>query len=260
MTDGIGYPQSDPNIINDGNLNWTRPIPPSPPNPQFDAGVDGPGYGVAVDPTGGGTAYWYKDPLAALPLPNDFFSVQTPGAIEVSRTNGLLTSGDNPAINVGQWPDFTGYEFAVNSVDPSAILLSSGAGRVYLSSGPTNGYGKHWFAVANPTDLDGTHANALAFGAPAVGSNALDNLLYDGSHGGKVFVTFTGGGVGIPWKNISTGLTGGPSGKIIPASHLAGHGALRHHPRAASLTTWPTSTAAAPVWVSITGNPARPAA
>ena len=251
MTSSIGYPQSDPNIINNGDLNWVRPLPPSPPNPPTLA-VDGPGYGVAVDPTGSGTTYFYEDPTASLPLPNDFFSVQVPGSIEVSRTTGLLQSGDNPAAGAGQWPIMDGFEFTVNPVDPSAILMSSSTGRVFLTSGPTNGFGKRWFPIANPTDLDGTHASALAFGAPAVGSTSVDTFLYAGTEGGKVFVTFTGGGVGVPWKNISTGLTGGPVEQIIPSPTRGSH--ALYAITEGGVFFMADSSIAAPVWVNITGN------
>ena len=256
-TDLIGFPQSDPNILTDGNLNWTRPpVTPAPADP-FGEPVDGPGYGVAVDPSGSGTTYYYTDPNSSLPLPNDFFSVQTPGKKPVSRTTGLLQSGDNPTrdplTSTGQWLPETGYEFTVNPVDPSAILISSGSGRVFLSSGPTNGFGKRWFPIANPTDLDSTHASALAFGAPAVGSATVDTFLYAGTKGGKIFVTFTGGGVGVPWKNISAGLTGGGAVEQIIPDPTRGSHAL-YAVTTTGVFFMADSSIAAPTWVNLTGN------
>jgi subtilisin-like proprotein convertase family protein len=254
-TDLIGFPQSDPNILTDGNLNWTRPTEPTPPNAPNTI-PEGPGYGIAVDPTGSGTTYTYMDPAVAYPFPADFFAVSVPGNNQVSRTTGLLQSGDVPTgnilTNVGQWPTNTGFEFAVNPVDPSAILLSSSTGRVFLTSGPTNGFGKRWFAVANPTDLDSTHADALAFGAPAPNSNTLDTFLYAGTQGGKVFVSFTGGGVGVPWKNISAGLDGSAVEQIIPDPTRGSHALYAITTKGVFFMA--DSSIAAPTWVNITGN------
>ena len=54
------FPQSDPNILADGNLNWTDPQQIR--GQTFDLSY-GSGTDVAVDPTGGGTSYFTKWPF-----------------------------------------------------------------------------------------------------------------------------------------------------------------------------------------------------
>ncbi len=120
-------------------------------------------------------------PPAPQYLPSDFFQVALPGNPNpVSRTTNLLQAGDIPSINQGQWPDdgivhqqqiVTG-RFAVNPVDPTAIVLSSDVGNggtgpnIFRTSGPSTGTGITWFEIGAAADLDGTYAPALAFGAP----------------------------------------------------------------------------------------------
>src|SRR5207245_331629 len=115
------------------------------------------------------------------PLASDFFSVVFPSTGEVSRTTGLLQSGDDPATGAGQWPFLGGFRFAVNPIDPTSIVLSSKTGRVFLTTGPTLGYGKQWFPIGDPTDLDSSNAQALAFGAPANATAPLSNFIYAGT-------------------------------------------------------------------------------
>jgi len=119
-----------------------------------------------------------------------------------------LQNGDNPATGAGQWPFLGGSRFAVNPIDSTSIVMSSQAGRLFLTSGPTLGTGVQWFPIADPGDLDGTYAPAVAFGAPETPTAPLSDFIYAGTTGGKIFVTFKGGGVGAPWKDISAGLDG----------------------------------------------------
>ena len=74
-------------------------------------------------------------------------------------------------------------------------LFSSLRGRIFLTSGPSLGYGVQWFPIGDPGDLDGTYAPAMAFGAPQNAVAPLSNFIYAGTSGGSIFVTFTGGGV-----------------------------------------------------------------
>src|SRR5262249_44969743 len=93
MAQDDGFPQSDPRLLTNGNLDWT--------------GVTGDGTGAATDQTGSGTAYFFKAPccINEFPfLPSDFYQVALPGGTLVSRTTGLLQAGDDPATNTGQWP------------------------------------------------------------------------------------------------------------------------------------------------------------
>src|SRR5207253_7875507 len=125
------------------------------------------------------------------------------GNVEVSRTTGLIQPGDDPGSSTGQWPFLGGSKFAVNPIDGSAIVMSSQAGRIFLTSGPSLGQGVQWFPIGDPSDLDSTYAPALAFGAPASQFAPLSDFIYVGTSGGNIFVTFTGGGAGSPWKPLS---------------------------------------------------------
>jgi len=204
-----GYPTSDASILDNGNLVW--------------AGPGGDYAGVATDQTGSGTSYVYAWPCCgATPLPSDFFLVNPDGAFGspgVSRITGLLQPGDNPGTQSGQWLFTGGSEFAVNPVDPSAIIMSSSAGRLFRTSGTLTGYGVQWFPIAEPSDLDGSYAGALAFGAPsAPGNVALNDFIYAGTSGGHIYVTTVGGGDGggaAVWKNISAGLDGSSVEQIV---------------------------------------------
>ncbi len=71
------------------------------------------------------------------------------------------------------------------------------------------GTGIQWFPIADPADLDSSYAPAIAFRLAQLAIvHHLDNFIYAGTSGGNIYVTFTGGGVGTPWKNISAGLDG----------------------------------------------------
>jgi subtilisin-like proprotein convertase family protein len=276
---GIGYPISDAGILDTGNLNWNRPLPPSPPNLAGTPAVDGFGFGVLTDPQGSGNVYMYKSPadsLWGLAGATDFFSIQKAGQAEISATgttgNSLLQlPGDNPALaGQGQWPQIPGTKFAVNPADPSGIVMGSqtpltgGAGDgVFLSNGPVNGYGKNWFQIAAPADIGGTNPNsagaqptALAFGAPSDTTNplVLDNFIYVGTASGGVFVTFTGGGVGTPWKNITANLPAGAGAvqQIVP-DPTPGSTDL-YIATTNGVFFMADSSAAAPTWVNLTGN------
>jgi subtilisin-like proprotein convertase family protein len=196
MAQDDGFPTSDPHVLQNGNLNWVGPV--------------GDGTGVATDQGGSGQVYQYRWPCCgAFPLASDFFLVQLPGHHGqdfISRITGLLQPGDDPAKNMGQWPLLGGSNFAVNPIDPTAIVMSSQAGRIFRTSGPLTGTGVQWFSIAEPGVLDSTYAPAEAFGAPnpAV-PGVIDDFIYVGTSGGHIYVTTTGGS---SWTNISTGLDG----------------------------------------------------
>ncbi len=197
-----GFPVSGPDVLSAGNLSWT--------------GIGGDGAGVATDQTGSGTAYQFRWPCCQNDgaLATDFFRVIAPPgpgfSSGVSRTNGLLQAGDDPAANKGQWPLIAdiGY-FAVNPIDPNGILISSAAGRIFR----TTNRGVNWFPVGEPGELDGSYARATAFGAPDPTSpGLLNNFLYAGTAAGNAYVSFTGG---APWANISSGLDGSQVMQIV---------------------------------------------
>ena len=119
-------------------------------------------------------------------------------------------------ISDPQWPFRQGYTFAVNPLNSNQLLISSAAGRVFS----TETGGDTWSEIGNPAVLDGTNAQALAFGAPLPtppgGSPNTNDYLFAGTVGGHVYVTFTGGGgSGNQWTNISTGLDGSPVEGIV---------------------------------------------
>lgn len=194
-----GSPRSRGDVLRTGNIQWEGPA--------------GDASGMATDQTGSGTAYGYQWPCCGPFFATDFFRVNFPpsdDAFGVGRTTGLLQAGDDPGNNKGQWPlisSAVGY-FAVNPIDKNGALISSGAGRVFRSTTLADpSVGANWFPVAEPGQLDGTIARALAFGAPdPANPGQVNNFLYAGTNGGRIFVTNTGG---APWTNISTGLSGG---------------------------------------------------
>ena len=109
-----------------------------------------------------------------------------------------------------------------------------------------------WFDIGDPTDLDGTYAPAIAFGAPANATAPLSDFIYAGTTGGHIFVTTTGGGAGTPWKNISAGLDGSPVQFIVTNPT---RGSNEAYAVTSTGVFWmPDSSIAAPVWVNITGN------
>jgi subtilisin-like proprotein convertase family protein len=251
MAQDDGFPKSDAHVLDNGNIGWTGP--------------EGDGTGVKTDQTGTGQVYYYKWPCCggSQPLPTDFFTVAVqPGGGEVSRTTGLIKPGDNPGFpQSGQWPYLGGSKFAVNPIDPTAIVMSnlgtggSTAGNVYLTSGSSLGTGKQWFEIAARTDLDGTYAPALAFGAPANASASLSNFIYVGTNGGHIYVTFTGGGVGLgapTWNNISAGLDTSAVQFIVANPNRGSHEAYAVTQN--GVYWMADSSAAGATWVNVTGN------
>jgi subtilisin-like proprotein convertase family protein len=194
MAQDDGFPVSQANILQTGNLAWRGP--------------GGDGTGVATDQTGSGTAYQFRWPCCGPDSPTDFFNtlqVNGNGGTYVSRTQGLLQAGDDPFAGSGQWPFIAGSNFAVHPRNGNILAISSQAGRIFL----TTNQGVFWTPIGQPTgagQLDGTYAPAIAFGAPdPANPGALTNLIYAGTSGGHVFVTENGGGT---WRNISFNLDG----------------------------------------------------
>jgi subtilisin-like proprotein convertase family protein len=245
MAQDDGFPDSAANVMETGNLNWQGGL--------------GDGTGVATDQTGSGTTYEYRWPCCINQSPfvgTDFFLVKFAGQDEKSRTSGLIQTGDNPNTGAGQWPFLDGSNFAVNNYDPSAIVVSSQAGRIFLTAGGTQttglGYGVQWHVIGEPASLDSSYAGALAFGAPASsGIGTKNDFIYAGTENGNIFVTFTGGGYnGSPnWRNISAGLDGSAVQSIVTNPKFGSHEAY-----AVTLNAvyWmQDSSALSPRWVKI---------
>jgi subtilisin-like proprotein convertase family protein len=227
-----GFPASPNTILQDGSVrDWEYVRAGSGGSVGFS------GTGVATDQTGTGVVYQYRWPgpgsLGAFrnAFGPDFFRVILPGSHPdgVGRTNGLVqdrtASGgvsDDPLRGVGQWPAYgTGANFAVNPINGNAVVMSApgfnqGQGRLFR----TTDQGVNWFVIGETPQvvgafgapgqfgpgLDGTYAPAVAFGAPNPAQpTLLDNFIYAGTTGGRVFVTRTGAG---PWLNITAAADG----------------------------------------------------
>ena len=197
---------SSSGILTTGNTTWVGQTVPSG------------GTSVATDQTGAGTVYDYANPFWSQAATN-FFQVNG-----VGRTTGLLTSTTGPTpTRDAQWPAFfdqgdltAGSDFAVNPVNGNEIVISSQNGGQGPQIFSTENQGQNWNVIGTQTDLDGTYAPALAYGAPTTG-NPVDTFIYAGTTGGSIFVTFTGGGNGTSnnWINISKGLDGSPVEAIV---------------------------------------------
>jgi subtilisin-like proprotein convertase family protein/photosystem II stability/assembly factor-like uncharacterized protein len=231
-----GFPQSDPNLLNDGNIGWI--FPPT-------RAGEGDGTGVATDQTGSGTLYQYNWPCCG-GFTTDFFQVNG-----VGRTFGLIQQSQAGNTPDPQWPFTGGSNFAVNPVNGNQIAMSSQAGRIF----ETTDQGRIWFVIGDPTDLDGTYAPAIAYGSPNPSdpTGALNNFLYVGTTGGHIYVTFTGGGAnGNQWLNLSAGLDGSPVEAIITNPTRGSHEAFAVTQK--GVYHMVDSSAAGATWVNITGN------
>ena len=227
-----GFPQSDADILQAGELGWN--------------GGGGDGTWGLADQTGTGTNYQYLWPCCG--GGEDFFQVN--GQARVN--GGLLLPGDNPTTGVGDWPKLGGSQFAVNPVDSGGIAISSVAtGRLFLSTNQ----GVTWTVIGgdatrNTNPLDGTYAPAVAFGAPdPANPNALDNFIYAGTSGGKIFVTFVGGGQN--WTDISAGLDGSPVQRIDPSP---GRGTYAAYAVTAGGVFFKADARTSDPWVNVTNN------
>jgi subtilisin-like proprotein convertase family protein len=194
MTQHNGFPSSDPNILENGNLHWGPFF-----LPIFD--FRGSGTDVATDPNGLGTVYQTIWPGNAL---TSFFQIN-----KVGNTEGLYLDnqpGGNP--DPTNWPNAPSSTFHVNPVNPDQILMSSRAGNIFA----TITGGDEWFVIGTPAQLGGAnaYANAVVFGAPDPNdpTAATNNFIYVGTNAGQIFVTFTGGGTSPGtenWINITNG-------------------------------------------------------
>jgi subtilisin-like proprotein convertase family protein len=241
-----GFPESDPNVLTNGNLTWVSSIPAgSTPLYPVNPGALGSGGGIATDQTGRGTVYSFRWPCCGGDYSN-FFAVNN-----VARTQFLLQQSNPPPTIDPQWPYGVGFNFAVNPVNNQQIILSSATGQVFESSNT----GVSWGSIGSPT-LDGTNAAALAYGAPQpndpVGS--LNNFLYAGTLAGNIFVTFTGGGAnGNQWRNISTGLDRSPV-RAIATNPLRGSRDAYAVTDTGVFFMADSGAQITPTWVNITGN------
>jgi subtilisin-like proprotein convertase family protein len=271
-----GQPASDPGIINVGapgygNLSWrgTRLLEPNPVRGGEADLTREHGYGVGVgqniDPVTGRIVdyvYYFANPegLVERDYPGDRFHPSTDffQANGISVTNGLVQLPGGGDVPDPQWPFRRGFPFAVNPRDGGQVVISSAAGRLFGRD--VSAFGDQWVEIGNPSVLDGSVAQALAFGAPKPQQPGdpppvFNDLIYAGTAAGRVFVTFTGGGtpgVGNQWTNLSAGLDGSPVWAIAtnpdPGSHEA------YAVTARGVYHMIDSSVAGATWVNITGN------
>jgi len=232
-------------------------------NDAFNGGIGGEITGVGVQAgqqSGRSIVYQYLFPGLGGNFTN-FFQVSVNGGPFISRTTGLVqTSGGTDT----QWTDGQMYangltqgNFTVNPINDQQVVISSNAGRIFS----TINEGRSWLVIAEPGVLDSTYASALTFGAPDPsapgGIGNLNNFIYAGTVGGKVFVTRTGGGSaggGNAWTDISTGLDGSPLMKIITNPTRGSHEAYAITQRGVYHTEDSLSSGAGTVWTNVTGN------
>jgi subtilisin-like proprotein convertase family protein len=263
MSQGNGYPASDPNVLDNGQTAWLGLTEgeldgsdvATSQEPLLDANGQRVLDPVTGLPVGRGLVYQYKWPgLSNDPSFTNFFQVNG-----VSRTRGLLQGPNDP-----QWPTigpvYDGLipmgRFAVNPLNGDQIVISSNAGRIF---GTTN-QGAQWQVIGNPGDLDGTYAPAVVFGAPDPaapgGIGNLGNFIYAGTIGGNIFVTRTGGGgAANAWQNIgntSNGLDGSSVVEIVTSPDRGSHAAYAITLRGVYYN--PDTLAAGATWRNITGN------
>lgn len=227
-----GFPTSTTGILDptDPNYGNIRYLPPA-----FGDGTD-----VATDQQGFGTVYHTKWPCCGGGGTN-FFQVDT-----IGRTQGLLQLPNDP-----QWPSGPSSRFALNPIDSRQIVMSSQAGRIFA----TYDQGIRWLVIGNPANLDSTYAQALAWGAPRPGDpfGARNNFIYAGTVGGRIFVTFTGGGgQGNQWLPLSAGLDGSPVMAITTNINRGSNEAYAVTQR--GVYHMADSRAVGATWRNITGN------
>jgi len=245
MAQDNGFPQSDPNVLRNGNLGWN--------------GTGGDGTDVATDQTGSGTSYFTKWPCCINDgsAVTDFFKVRPngPASTETSRTFGLIQKSGGGFTPDSQWPFGPSFNFAVNPITPNQMILGSGEGRLF----GTENQGRIWNVLAEPSIFDGTTIPALAYGAPDPNGpgvpGALNNYLIVGTGGGHIYVTFTGGGGGSGnnWINLSAGLADGAGiQRIVTDPTRGSHDAFAISTDNVYYNA--DTSAAGSTWVKITGD------
>lgn len=251
-----GMNESNPNVLNNGNLGWDASSSPQ----LVGVGDEISGVGIQVDQQNRGIVYRYLYPGLGGNF-TDFFQISVGGGSFISRTTGLIQNNGN---RDPQWTDGNFYSngltqgnFTVNPINGDQVIMSSNAGRVFA----TINLGSSWLVIAEPGDLDGTYVPALTFGAPDPSSPGgvgnLNNFVYAGTVGGRIFVTQTGGGTvggGNAWTNISTGLDGSPVMKIITNPTRGNHEAYAITQQGVYHTEDSLASGAVPIWKNITGN------
>jgi subtilisin-like proprotein convertase family protein len=277
--DDNGFPVSDPHVLSNGNLTWQGPSPGA----GVTHGSLGDGTGIATDQTGTGSAYSFQWPASGLfsfLAFTNFFVVNPNGTGYVARTGtggtslvqannpGPVPDPQWPAIaaqatspNVAIIPDVVQSALAVNPINGNQIVIGSAAGRLFRS----RDQGRTWGVIANPTALDGTIVTSIAYGAPDPNnpSQNLDDFIFAGTAGGKLYVTADGGGSNSKdWVEIDDGkLDGSPIMSIstnpIRGSHDLYLVTMKGVYHVTFSVTYPTNAPPAlgvRTWSTLTGN------
>jgi subtilisin-like proprotein convertase family protein len=227
----IGFPESDPNILQNGQLAHRDGDPFALPARNSGSGVAT----AQVDGPARGALYQFKWPFNG-GRTSDFFQVN-----DVGRTVGLLDSSGG-STQTGRWPtDPVNYplvetgvpfgNFAVNPLNNDQAVIGAADGTLF----GTVDQGRTWRLIGQRAVFGGGpnpgavvtsgYAQAVAFGAPDPGVSApgqLDDFIYVGTarvglSDGEIYVTRTGGGAaGNQWANISGGLDGSTVMAIAP--------------------------------------------
>ncbi|MGA2706562.1 MAG: hypothetical protein ABSH35_36580 [Isosphaeraceae bacterium] len=245
-----GGPFSDPNILTDGDLQWS--VPAGDISAYLDSSA------VAVDQQGVGTVdqYWFPGLPHDSTSYTDFFQVDGTG-----RTFGLLqAAGGGPTPDPTNWPTGGVANFAVDPVNGSDMAISSHTGAVFAT---LNG-GETWFEIGGPTVFGspGDNSLALAYGAPdpvaPEGVGNLGNFIYVGTSIGQIFVTQDGGGSGTSnnWINISTGLDGSQVESITADPSRGSHAVYAVTKQGVYFlpNSIPSATDPTPTWINITST------
>jgi len=251
-----GGPFSDPNILTDGNLQWS--VPPG----DVSANLNSSGVAVtenanASNQQGLGTVdqYWFPGTGGAY---TNFFQVNGTG-----RTFGLLQQSNGLPTPDPQWPLGGIANLAVNPVDGNEMVTTSSTGNVFATS---NG-GVTWFDIGEPAVFGnpGNFSIAMAYGAPdpnaPEGVGNLGNFIYVGTSTGQIWATQDGGGNGqgnnwVLVGSTTNGLDGSKIESIITDPVRGSHEAYAVTQRGVYFiaNSIPSATNPNPTWVNLTGN------
>lgn len=282
-TQDVGIFQSDPDILKKGSAgygNLSANVDSVNGGNQWTIGnggtIDrGTGGGLATQQTfkvgDAGTLYAYRvsedsvgidggygSPTPAYnavssPAPAGRPSTDTVRVNTVGKTFRLYQTANPGNTPDAQWQFRQGYNLTVNPLSGDQMLISSQAGRVFA----TTDRGNLWSEIGNPGALDGTEAQALTYGAPdpaasGGGLGSLNNYIFAGTVGGRIFVTFTGGGgSGNTWTPLSAGLDGSPVQMIVTNPTRGSHEAYAITQRGVYHMV---DAKAGGSWIPVTGN------